>query len=114
MHSHQLFATQSVPEPLIIDTEIMDDTIRVRVSGEVDVATVDPLAQALSAALAQRPDLVEVDLHQVAFIDSSGIAALLRAHRAAVEAGCRLRVVRPQRAVYRVLDICGLLAHLGL
>lgn len=114
MQSSQLFLAEPVPEPLAVDTEILAGTIRVQVSGEVDLATVDPLAEALSAAVAQRPDLVEVDLAGVSFMDSSGIAALIRAHNAAVKAGGRLRVVSPQRAVHRALDICGLLALLGL
>jgi anti-anti-sigma factor len=115
MQRIQLVVPEFVPQPLAIDT-VADPagTIRVRVSGEVDLATVDPLVEALSAAVAQRPDLVEVDLADVPFMDSTGVNALVRAHHAAAKAGCRLRVVRPHRLVHRVLQTCGLLATLGL
>lgn len=50
---------------------------------------------------------VVVELPDLDFIDSTGIALLLRAHRRAEEAGGRLDVVEPVGQVERVLRATG-------
>ena len=74
------------------------------VSGEIDMATAPQLAAALDAC-----DVLEVrvDLSGVTFIDSSGIAALLRAHRSQLATGHRLFVKGAHGPVSRVLEITG-------
>jgi anti-anti-sigma factor len=44
---------------------------------------------------------------EVSFIDSTGIALLLRAHRRAEDAGGQLRVIEPVGQVVRVLEATG-------
>ena len=74
-------------------------TIRVRreqgyaivaVAGEVDIATVTRLRERLFELAASGRTLV-VDLDQVSFIDSSGLAALAGAARRAAAHGASLR-----------------------
>ncbi|MGC9666073.1 STAS domain-containing protein [Planosporangium sp. 12N6] len=104
-----------VPEPLCITSVTTSDgTIRVQVGGEIDIATVIPFAEALAASVAARPSAIEVDLADVPFMDSSGVNALVCAHRSAAAGGCRVRVVRPRPVVDRVLRTCGLAETLGL
>jgi anti-sigma B factor antagonist len=91
-------------------------TIRVRrdrgyaivaVAGEVDIATVTQLRESLFELAASGRTLV-VDLDQVSFIDSSGLAALVGAARRADAHGARLRVVcaRPQtRQLFRLTGL---------
>ena len=83
------------------------------VVGEVDA---DNCAEFRSALLGQAPDgdEVVVDLSALSFIDSSGISELLRVHSTLDEQGRTLRVQNPSPAVYRVLEITGLLGHFGL
>ena len=78
-------------------------TIRVRreqgyavvaVAGEVDIATVTRLRERLFELAASGRTLV-VDLDQVSFIDSAGLAALVGAARRAAAHGASLQVVRP-------------------
>jgi len=74
----------------------------VTLSGEIDIAVMSELGAALVA-----DEDVLVDLAHVSFIDSSGIAALLRAHRVQAKTGHRLLVRGAHGAVSRVLEITG-------
>lgn len=79
----------------------------VRLSGEIDVSTRDAGRRAVAAAAAGGLPVV-LDLREVEFIDSSGVAFLLQCHRACTSAGldCRLRDVPRQAEV--VLTVLGL------
>jgi anti-anti-sigma factor len=82
-------------------------TWRVSVGGEIDLATV-PVVEAV-VQLAQADALtVWLDLHDVLFMDSSGIAMLTRAHRRRQRTGNDLVLVRPSAPVRGLLDMCGI------
>ena len=80
---------------------------RIRVRGEIDLATVPALSAALEAAEAGDAPQIVLDLTDVSFIDSSGIAVLLRADARSRRDGARLRLATSP-AVDRVIDLCGL------
>ena len=85
--------------------------VRMSLTGEIDMSSVGTLAHALAALQRTAASLV-IDLADVTFLDSTGIAALVIAHRRAVAAGRTLTVVNAQAGVRRVLDITGALATL--
>jgi anti-sigma B factor antagonist len=88
---------------------------RVVLSGEVDALNADQLRDAVVEVLSgHRPGHIEIDLDGVTFLDSAGIRALVGCHADAEQAECRLTVTAPRPAVYRVLEITGLLEHLGV
>ncbi|WP_330278154.1 STAS domain-containing protein [Lentzea sp. NBC_00516] len=76
----------------------------VAVTGEVDIATAPLLRAELTVQLAQSPVVLVVDLREVTFFDSSGISALLTAHRQAAD----LRVVADRTPVLRTLRFSGM------
>jgi anti-anti-sigma factor len=79
-------------------------------AGEVDIETVRPLTNSLDAVLLDEPARVVVDLTQISFIDSSGVAAVLAALDKAHACGVDLRVVIPDTcAAHRVFQLIGLL-----
>jgi anti-sigma B factor antagonist len=83
--------------------------------GEVDLTTADAFAETLTTVLRQeRPSHVEVDLSDVAFMDSSGVNTLMRSRAIAAEFGCRITVSRPQPVVRRLFEVTGLLTLFGL
>lgn len=91
------------------------DTVVVRPSGEVDRDTAEAFRAAMFDALAQvGRGRVEVDLSGVGFLDSSGVGALLAAHREAGTAGATLVARDPVRTVRTVLDITNVSGLLGL
>ncbi|WP_306214843.1 STAS domain-containing protein [Actinoplanes sp. RD1] len=81
----------------------------VRVSGEIDMATVGLLTAELRRADAGH---VVVDLGEVTFCDSAGLAALDEAYGAAGDQGRTLRVVNLQPQVSMVLRLTGILEAL--
>jgi anti-anti-sigma factor len=78
-----------------------------RVAGELDLAMVGRLDGALAEAGTER-QLIVVNLNECEFIDSSGIAALLRARLSFAEAGCRLVLCCAADQVERLLEMTGL------
>ena len=75
-----------------------DRAVVVAVRGEVDVACVQPFSDALERAVrSQRPRVV-VDLSGLQFIDSSGLAALIKSDEEAKASGKELTVVRGSRS----------------
>jgi len=72
--------------------------------GELDVAYAASVAASLAAIAAPQREII-VDLAGLEFIDSSGVAALVRARTSARRAGGDLLLAAPQRQVLRVLTI---------
>ncbi|MBL1082266.1 STAS domain-containing protein [Streptomyces actinomycinicus] len=100
--------TEHTKEPgrLSVATTATDGIRVLTVAGEIDHHTSETLRQALDACDTPRPRIV-VDLHQVTFMDSSGINILIAAHRALAEAGGWLRLAAPGQSVMRTLSIVG-------
>jgi anti-sigma B factor antagonist len=79
----------------------------VQIEGELDLAVAGQLDEILTTA-AEQCTRVLVGLERCAFIDSSGIAVILRAHNRMAEEGNRLAVYAPTAQVLRVLSMTGL------
>jgi anti-sigma B factor antagonist len=86
----------------------------VMVAGEIDVASRPILDDAISGALAgEGTESVVVDLSGVRFLDSSGIAALLKGRREADKQAAAYRVTGAQDIVRQVLEMTGVWEHLS-
>jgi anti-anti-sigma factor len=98
------------PPALRVTTTVRESgVVLIAVAGEVDLSTAPALPEVLASALAEhRPRLIELDLGEVPFMDSSGINLLVRGRRLAGQAGCEVTISRIQTAVHRVLAIFGL------
>jgi anti-sigma B factor antagonist len=83
------------------------DRITVRVDGEIDVATVDELRDALDIAIAKGVRQVIVDLRGVSSLGTDGVNCLAEASQSAKTTGCRLYTIATERAVVRTVDITG-------
>ncbi|MFB9689044.1 STAS domain-containing protein [Amycolatopsis plumensis] len=78
------------------------------VAGEVDLLSSPVLSEGVTAALADGPELLVIDLSEVSFLASIGITVLLEARREA-GTGTRVRVVAPESGVVnRTLQLTGL------
>ncbi|RJQ82072.1 anti-sigma factor antagonist [Pseudonocardiaceae bacterium YIM PH 21723] len=86
--------------------------VLVSLNGEVDLATAAGFGRRLDSALAEADDRLLVDLSAVHFLNSSGLAELVRVHKAAADQGTRMVLVSPSAQVSRVLEITGLAAEL--
>jgi anti-anti-sigma factor len=86
----------------------------VEAAGEVDISTSPRWEKVISDGVASKPNRIYVDMHGVSFIDSSGLAVLVRCHALADSQGCQLIVRAPSRQVDRVLALAGLSQHLTI
>jgi anti-anti-sigma factor len=77
------------------------------VAGELDLATVPQLEQALEGPLRDAGRLV-VDLSECSFIDSSGLRALVGARAASEAAGGSFALVTSGAELIRILAVAGL------
>jgi anti-sigma B factor antagonist len=80
------------------------------VSGDLDLASAPRLSWAV-ARLADEPGPVVLDLRDIAFVDSSGVSALLDVERLVEEKRRRLALLQPAGAVTRLLDLVELRAR---
>ena len=92
--------------------DVNDAVVRLAVRGEIDLATVDQLGDAIAQAVAGGCAEVIVDLAEVSFCDSTGIGAIVQARNTAALEGATVQVINPRGAVYRVLDVTGMLDSL--
>ncbi len=86
-------------------THLQDGSVSFALSGELDLSTLEQLETALDGNLDGMPELVVVDLRELAFLDSSGLRALLALHAGQRAVGGRLVLVRGPRRVHRVLEL---------
>jgi anti-sigma B factor antagonist len=77
-------------------------------TGDIDIATVETLQDAVDRALESGAADVWLDLSHVEFMDSSGLRVLLGTRTALRARHKRFAVVCPEGPVRRVLEIAGL------
>ena len=75
--------------------------------GEIDLATVDVVREAVERAIQPGEDLV-LDLRDVGFLDTSGLRYVLELNDRASRDGFDLRLVKGPRPVQRVFEVSGL------
>jgi anti-sigma B factor antagonist len=101
--------TLAVASPTLqLNAEASGDSVRISLSGELDISTSPSLEKALEDIESDRPDQLVIDLRDLAFIDSTGLRVLVNADARAREAGRRLTIVRGSTAVERVFSVTGL------
>jgi anti-anti-sigma factor len=103
-------------ELLCVQWKQLGRQIVVHVTGEVDLATVPLLVQALSeAAAAPGAQWIAVDLTRVTFFGAIGLTALLMATRRGEATGIPVVVVtRPDHPAHRTITICQLQSELTI
>lgn len=90
---------------LMVAVEDEDRRSVVRLAGELDLSSISELETLLGPLLA-RPDVDEIvfDMADLGFIDSSGLAVLVKA----AGTGKRVRLRRPSHLIREVVEITGL------
>ena len=86
-----------------------DSALTIALSGEIDHHAARELMAQLDQAIAERlPAQLVLDLSGVTFMDSSGIAVLLRSLRQMGHTGGSLRAVNIPAQARKVLDAAGI------
>jgi anti-sigma B factor antagonist len=99
----------------LLITEPQDRVLELRLAGAIDMATVEPLRDAARRCAASGEyDALVIDLLGVDFIDSSGLHALMDAHRGMSTAGGRTTVVCAAANLLKVFELTGLTELLSI
>jgi anti-sigma B factor antagonist len=88
-----------------VRTERYGANVRVDVDGELDIATLPELRDAIAAARHETLEHVVVDLRAVTFLDSMSIEYLLRLNTSLAETDAELVLVRGSHAVNRLIEV---------
>lgn len=111
MYAHTLgddpTAATRPPAFRISESDLDPGCREVRVEGELDLAVADQLRVRLEMAAADGVEVI-VCLDRCDFIDSTGIAVIVMAHRELARRGRRLVIRDPSPRVARTLQIIGL------
>ncbi len=77
----------------------------VKLAGRLDLISAAETKQRMVGLVGQGQRQLVVDLHDVSFIDSSGLGALIGCLKAARQAGGDVRIARPSEQARVVLDL---------
>jgi anti-sigma B factor antagonist len=91
--------------PLAVERTSRDGVDVLSVEGEIDVASAPRLIAALNDAVAEAARSVIIDLTSVGFMDSTGLALLINAHRRLAVRRKGFAVVCPAGPLRRVFEI---------
>ncbi|MHC4946667.1 MAG: STAS domain-containing protein [Planctomycetota bacterium] len=91
-----------------VNTEIRDDATIVRPQGEIDLSRSPSLRHHLDQAQDRGPGKLIVDLGEVPYMDSSGVATLVEAMQVARRRGSRLILCGMQERVKSIFEIARL------
>src|SRR5215204_26661 len=91
------------------ETDLESSCLEIRVGGELDLAEAPQLEQTLKRACDY--DQIVISLEDCEFIDSTGIALIVRCDKERKTNGRRLAVCGVAGQVQRVLDLVGLSDH---
>jgi anti-sigma B factor antagonist len=94
--------------PLTITPGDLDGHPMLAVAGDLDMATAPSLTSAAMNLIAAGARDVIIDVHELAFCDSSGLAAFVQISSRVGPEGGRLAIAGPQSIVRRILEISGL------
>lgn len=91
-----------------IQSEQIDDALILRPIGDIDLGRAPALRVRLREAVQERPGRLIVDLDQVPYMDSSGLATLVEAMRSTQQAGSKLILCAMQHRVRSLMEIARL------
>jgi anti-sigma B factor antagonist len=91
----------------IADSRLEDGVFLIAISGELDIATVALVRQRLAALADAGARRIVADLREVAFIDSTGLAAFVHAKVRQGDGGITL-VMEPDSYARLIFEVAGL------
>lgn len=98
--------------PLEVERSRSDGYVLLTVEGELDIATAPRMIAALNEVLADMDVPLVVDLSDVVFMDSTGLALLMNARRRAMRNGQGFAIVCPDGPISRLFEIADMVESL--
>ena len=94
----------------VVVDKVADDVVVLHVTGEIDLLTANVLGERLRENLEPASRVLVLDLTEVTFLGSAGLAEIVSASQAGADRGAKLLLVATNRAVLRPLEVTGLLS----
>jgi anti-sigma B factor antagonist len=94
-----------VQAPIDVEHVSRDGVELVSVEGEIDIATAPRLLSVLNQSVVDAVNSVVIDLTKVGFMDSTGLALLINAHRRLSRRQKGFAVVCPPGPMLRVFEV---------
>ena len=98
--------------PLAVERSRTDGYELLTVEGELDIETAPRMLGALNEAIAETEGPLVVDLTDVVFMDSTGLALLMNARRRVVKQGHGFAIICPNGPIARVFEIADMVDSL--
>lgn len=104
------------PRPSQLNTSLLDEggISVLALEGEIDIATVGRLDEALEAATAGTGGTLILDASEVSFIDSTGLRSILSAIASLSDSGRALALVCVPGPVKRLIELTALTGRLAI
>lgn len=102
---------QVVGPDLVLTTETEGDRAVIAIKGELDAYTAPGVEEQIASLVGRRINNIVLDLSETGFLDSSGLRAILTAHRRLASDEGSLTLRNPSEPVTRLLEITGLTDH---
>ena len=93
--------------PFEIHSVLEGEEARLTLSGELDLATVPRVEEAVASVLARGARRIVVDLSRLAFVDSSGLRMFITLTERTATEGWTLGLIRPSQPSLSVFEITG-------
>lgn len=91
-----------------VKLERRDDAVIVKPIGDIDLSRSPSLRHQISRAQADRPERLVIDLGEVPYMDSSGVATLVEAMQVSRRSGAKLVLCGLQSKVRSIFEIARL------
>jgi anti-sigma B factor antagonist len=102
---------QVVGPDLVLTTETEGDRAVIAIKGELDAYTAPGVEEQIASLVGREINNIVLDLSETGFLDSSGLRAILTAHRRLASEEGSLTLRNPSEPVTRLLEITGLTDH---
>ena len=90
---------------LEVETKQEDGAVRLSLTGELDLSTVQKVEDELRRVEGEGAETVVLDLSSLSFLDSTGLRTIVTADQRARKSGRRLAIVKGPETVHRVFTI---------
>ena len=102
---------QVVGPDLVLTTDTEGDRAVIAIKGELDAYTAPGVEEQIANLVGRGINNIVLDLSETGFLDSSGLRAILTAHRRLSSEEGSLALRNPSEPVTRLLEITGLTDH---
>lgn len=92
-----------------MDKKIERQTLTLCLAGELDMRTSENLRQAIDTEIDRRGiRIVILDLHDVTFVDSSGLGVILGRYKKLLPLGGKILIKHVPPHIYKIMELSGL------